>query len=171
GDGIGGNQNRIAIGWTPGSSLDADVAVGAGLVLDDDLLLQAARQILADEAGGHRGRNAPGGRRREGKRAGRAPPRPPCPGGRAGSATPAPSGRGWRGGEPGTRRQSATSPLENGPALRMAHRLSYRSFSAPASGDAAIEVPSCRSPPISPSTWARFGSRHPGPLSPARTPS
>src|SRR5262249_9745540 len=29
--------------------------------------------------------------------------------------------------------------------------------------------PSCRSPPISPSTCARFGSRHPGLLRPAHT--
>src|SRR5262249_27772323 len=56
---IGDNQHRVAIGWTFGSGLDANVAVGARLVLDDDLPPQAARQILTDEAGAHV-RRAPG---------------------------------------------------------------------------------------------------------------
>src|SRR5262249_34772363 len=41
---VGRNQDRIAIGCAPGSGLDADIAIGAGLVLDHDLLMQAARQ-------------------------------------------------------------------------------------------------------------------------------
>ena len=40
--GVGRNQHRIAVRRAPGRSLDADIAVGAGLVLDHDLLVQAA---------------------------------------------------------------------------------------------------------------------------------
>jgi hypothetical protein len=53
--GIGRNQDRVAVGCAPGCSLDADIAVRAGLVLDDDLLMQAARQELTDDAGTHIG--------------------------------------------------------------------------------------------------------------------
>jgi hypothetical protein len=40
---IAGNQDRIAVRRAFGRGLDADVAVGAGLVLDHDLLMEAAR--------------------------------------------------------------------------------------------------------------------------------
>jgi hypothetical protein len=54
-DDIARNQDRVAIRRAFRRGLDANVAVGAGPILDDDLLLQAARQVLTDEAGAHVG--------------------------------------------------------------------------------------------------------------------
>ena len=45
-----GEQQRVAIGRGLGDDLRADVAVGAGLVLDDDRLAPRFRELLADRA-------------------------------------------------------------------------------------------------------------------------
>ena len=49
GNGVGCDQNGVAIRRALGRRLDADVAVGTGLVLDIDLLAEGARQVLADQ--------------------------------------------------------------------------------------------------------------------------
>jgi hypothetical protein len=66
--GVGRNQDRVAIRRAFRRGLHADVAVGAGLVLDDNLLTQAARQMLADQARTHVGRAAGRKRHDEAKR-------------------------------------------------------------------------------------------------------
>src|SRR5262245_9211008 len=58
GDGVGGNEDAIAVRRAFGPGLDSDVAVGAGLVFDDHLLAQAARQVFADDTSRHIGRAA-----------------------------------------------------------------------------------------------------------------
>src|SRR5438270_12928245 len=57
-DGIGRNEDGVTVDWTLGRSLDPDIAVGAALVLDHDLLAQAARQKLPDDTGADVGRAA-----------------------------------------------------------------------------------------------------------------
>jgi len=56
---VGPNQNGVAVRRAPGGSLDADRAVGAGLVLDIDLLTERnATGGSADHTGGDVGRSA-----------------------------------------------------------------------------------------------------------------
>ena len=49
--GLRGKQQRVAVGWRLGDEVGADGRPGAGLVLDDDLLLQLLGQFLRDRAG------------------------------------------------------------------------------------------------------------------------
>ena len=52
------DQDGVAVRRSLGGELDAEIAVGAGLVLDHDLLAEHARQMLADEPGRDVGRAA-----------------------------------------------------------------------------------------------------------------
>jgi hypothetical protein len=51
-DGVGlrGQQQRVAVGRALGHHLAADRCAGTGLVLDDDLLLQAPAELLGNRA-------------------------------------------------------------------------------------------------------------------------
>src|SRR6476659_9486087 len=137
--GIGCDQHRVAIRGRLCRGLDADIAVGAGLVLDDDLLPQTARQILADEAGAHVGRAAGRERYDETNR----PARPVLP-------------IGSRNGGNQHKGRDDKAQLHHWKMVLLS-RIDYPIGSSlrPTSSDAAIEVPACRSPAISPSTWAR----------------
>jgi hypothetical protein len=48
-------EERVAVGRGLGHEVRADVAAGAGLVVDDDLLLPQRREALAERAGHHVG--------------------------------------------------------------------------------------------------------------------
>src|SRR5262249_59168817 len=109
--------------WALGSRLDPDVAVGAGLVLNDDLLMQAARQALTDEARRHVGRAAGRKRHDEANRAAR------------------PLLRRHACRNDGKESQQANGQLHHWKMTpRFLRVVSYRSFSPPATSSAAIEV-------------------------------
>ena len=68
-----GHEQGVAVGRGAGDGARRDRAVGARLVVDDDRLLERARRLVADEAGGRVDAAAGGERQHQGDRPARIP--------------------------------------------------------------------------------------------------